>query len=368
LGANYLAEALRSPDVVHRSVAIQRRVFDTTATPFLYSLFGAWSTSDYTANLRAFRALLLGCFVFSVLALSRLLRQAAANSLLCLALLCLWFEPLASDLRVGNVGCLQLSGVVIYAWVRLKVVERYRATLAGLFMGLLIAFKPNLAFVALLPLGSSLLRREVKALLCELTGITLGLAIAVAYTIGVIGQLHVWFDWFTALRNVPSEIITADYGNYAPLVIVGSKLGWFAGPAVGLALLTAVTLGYCLRAPSSRNLVLDAMHTEAHGRFWLLSLGCLGPVLLPHLAWLHYFVMTLPALLFVMSSCQHQTADSRRRWRISLTAVAWLGLSFNPLTTLGLAFTNAMYGKLIIVASVALLAATVAFFRPEASN
>jgi hypothetical protein len=366
LGNEFLAEAMRSANPAHRTVALSRRVFDTTATPFLYTLFGACSTPNYASNLQAYRALLLGCFAFSVVGIMRLLRQTTVDALLSLALLCLWFEPLASDLRVGNVGCLQLAGIVAYAGVKVLGTARFKALLAGTFMGLLVALKPNLVLVALLPLTDSLLRRKWKDSFQEAAGIAFGASIAVGCSVGAIGSIRVWLDWLIALRNVPDEIITADFGNYSPLVILGSKFGRLAKLALAMSVLGAVALGFWLQSPDTRN--SGASATVARRVFWLLSLGCLAPILLPHLAWLHYFVLTVPALLYVLSDWTRHAALSRGSLRLYLAAGAWLGLSINPLSAVGITFTNTTYGTLVVTATVALLIATVASFNPTASS
>lgn len=367
LGGKFLAEALRSPAPAHRAVALQRRVFDTTATPFLYTLFGACSTADYAANLRAFRAVLLACFGFSVVGISKLLRQPTPNALVSLALLCLWFEPLASDLRVGNVGCIQLAGLLIYVLLRLKAPVRSRYLLAGTFMGLLVAFKPNLMIVAGLPLVDSLLGRQYKELLSEVSGVALGVGIAIACSAAAIGNVSVWLEWYTALRNVPEAVITSEMGNCSPLMTLGSSLGRFAKPILALALLGAIGVGVWLRNREDEGSDPHEAGPRVHRLLWLVSLGCLGLVLIPHLAWLHYFVLTLPALILILSNRTSATRHSRAAWRNGLTIVAWLGLSINPLTAVGITFSNATYGTVVVVASIALLVATIATFSPPSA-
>jgi hypothetical protein len=80
---------------------------------------------------------------------------------------------------------------------------------------------------------------------------------------------------------------------------------------------------------------------------------------------LHYFVLTLPALILVLSMLTGEMTLSRGASRTCVTLVAWLGLSINPLAALGIAFTNATYGTLVVGATIALLVATTAASGPH---
>jgi hypothetical protein len=366
LGRSFLAEAMRSSDPARRLAARRRLVLDTTATPFLYTMFATCSTANYTSSLRVFRALLLACFAFGVVGISTLLRRPQLDTLLSLTLLCLCFEPLASDLRVGNVGCLQLAGVVVYAWVRARGPFRFRALLAGAWMGLLIAFKPNLVFVAILLLGDSLLRRRWRQLSHESVGLALGGGMAVACSVAAIGNVWVWFDWLTALRRVPNESMTAAVGNYSPQALLGSTFGSLCRPLLAVAAVGSVALGLWLRAPKGQNSE-GADAPEVHRVLWLLAFGCLVSLLLPYWAWLHYFVLAVPALFLALSPATRGTARTRESLRIFLAAAAWLALSRDLFSALGISITNAAYGALVVSATVALLVATVAVRPADAS-
>jgi hypothetical protein len=205
LGAEFLTEAMNRPSPVQRVVAARRRNFDTASTPFLYAIFGGLSTDDYESNLRWYRILLLSCFVASTVGVAKLLGHSTTNLLLSLALFALWFEPLASDLRVGNVSCIQLFGIVVYAYLRLKLQWRYKDLFAGTWMGMLLAFKPNLVFVAIVLLLGSLHGRKWKPLSSELGGMAAGAGAAIGVSAWAFGGLTPWFDWVATMRRLSSE-------------------------------------------------------------------------------------------------------------------------------------------------------------------
>ena len=78
-----------------------------------------------------------------------------------------WFAPALSDVRVGNVNRVQLGWLALYLGLAsCRRLGGGRNVVAGLVLGLGVAFKPNLAFPALtLGLGWMVLGRWRKLFL-----------------------------------------------------------------------------------------------------------------------------------------------------------------------------------------------------------
>jgi hypothetical protein len=357
LGSEFVAEASRTSSPVQRAAAAHRRVFDTTSTPFLYAVVGKLTTDDYATNLRWYRVLLIGCFALSVVGISRLLGHSTAVMLASLALLSMWFEPLASDLRVGNVSCIQLAGIAGYAGLQLRLGWRFKDVAAGFWLGLLVAFKPNLALVAVLLLLGSIFARRWRASLEQAAAIAIGVGAAVGFSALAFGSLKVWFDWLDALQRVPDSAITVDVGNFAPSVLLHDQCGRSTWVVVGLAAVGAVALGSYFRRRTAVFPAASVLSGEAYHVIWLIALGCLGLVLVPHLAWLHYFVLTVPALLVVLLQLANGPTFARTAWPWLFAILGWLGLSINPFNCLGLSFTMRAFGTLTILATYLLLCA-----------
>lgn len=360
LGMRFFVESRSSRSPLHRAVAEQRLVLETTATPFLYSVFGAFSTADYAANLRNFRAALVICFAFGVVGFGRILSLGATNTLLALVLLCSSFEPLFSDLRVGNVGCLQLFGVAVYAILRSQPRTPHRFLVAGLLMGLLVAFKPNLVFAAVIALFASFRGREYRALVLESTGLAAGAAFAVTYSALQIGSFEVWLDWLNALRNVPDQNITTEFGNYSLVFAMRTWARDLAPLALMLTVAAAGALGWWARATRSTPTTRRAPVGHRMRAPWWLAVGCLTVVLLPRLAWLHYFVLVVPAMLVALRNLLQPLSRPRAPLRYALTISAWVGLCVNVLALSGAKYDNTSYGYLVFASMYLLVAATIA--------
>jgi hypothetical protein len=355
LGNEFLVEAMREPNPQQRAVAAHRRVFETTASPFLYAVFGTFSTSDYGANLAVYRALLIGCFGLSILGISKLIGLSITNTLVSISLLSIGFEPLASDLRVGNVSCIQLAGLVAYAWLLVKTRWRASHLVAGCWLGLLIAFKPNLGIVAALLLLGSILGRKWRSLLEEAAGIAVGLGAAIGISSFAFGSVAVWFDWVQALRRIPSVNISVEAGNVSPAMLVRADYGNIAGLAMALSIVGGVGFGLFTQRRGARRSPPTAGSCEAYRVAWLMAIGCLGLVLVPRLAWLHYFVLTVPALLLVLAHAPKKPVSALTLLWYGMSVSAWLGLAVNPLRILGVGFTLRSFATLTVIATCALL-------------
>ncbi|HEY5961215.1 MAG TPA: glycosyltransferase 87 family protein, partial [Polyangiaceae bacterium] len=353
------------------AVAEHRRVLETTATPFLYTVFGAVSNDDYDLCLNRFRAILLGAFVLSVVGLARLARHSTTNAFLMVALLTDWFEPLASDLRVGNVGSLQLLQVVVFALLRLHLAERRRDWASGLWLGLSLAFKPNLAPLVLFVWLWQLLTRDWTAWFKTVAGVVGGVGGAVVTSTIAIGSTHPWLEWVSALASIPDANITTMLGNFSPTEVLRPYCGPMTGillSAPGLALLA---YGLAIRLRARQRRAVDSASSLARcDLIWVLAIGCLLPIMAVRLAWLHYFVLATPALLLALTRLQHaplvelaqpsqsmtSRADRLQRPLLVLAAVgAWLGLAINPLAWIGHSYTMQSYGVMVILATAALL-------------
>src|SRR5262245_48818304 len=139
-----------------RSVQRFWRGPDFTATPLLYQAFVAVS-DDYTRALAAFRALQILSFLGACVLLGVLYRfdpfHLAGFALVSLML----SQPVLSDLRVANLGSLQLAALAAVTWLAAALPRvaspGARTGLAAVSLAVLAALtlcKPNVALVGIL--------------------------------------------------------------------------------------------------------------------------------------------------------------------------------------------------------------------------
>lgn len=329
LGALYL-DRLRQEDAParERRVAGFRRELGTYSTPFLYAVLHAFASGDYGADLDRHRLLSIACLWLAVLGLCRLLRfPLVASPALLLACL-VWFEPLHSELRVGNVNALQLAALVLF--LLLQGAERVPAHrwLAGFVLGVTVAFKPNLVGVAALLVIGWMLPGRPGRLLAGLAGLGLGLLAGFALGSAFFGSPRCWAQWLGAVGSMPPEVMRPDRGNYAPL----SLLPWSGGRLASLAVASLLSLLVVAASWRGRSRGEDAQRPEARRlpreEALLIGAGCLVYLLSAPLVWQHYFLLAVPGLVLAFRPAP---GGASGLVPTLLAALALLGLSATPI-------------------------------------
>lgn len=326
VGGRRLAEALgtdvrQRSDPRFRQAASQRRTLVPTSTPLLYAVLGSWSTNSYSASLKWHRLGLTLAFSLATLTFARLCGLDVNSSLAALALLSAEFPAYASDLRVGNVNALQLAGLAGYAWLRVRRPWPRSDAFAGAWLGVLLAFKPNLLFALVLLLLQPVLADNWRRALYDGFSCVIGAAVAAVVAAWSWGGLSAWVEWYEAGVRELSGVALVRQGNCAVFALLPGLPAGFVMALLLVAVAGAVTLGWRLGVNPSRSRTGRSGDVRS---IWYLAFGCLLGLLFTHLAWLHYFVFTLPALLLVSSRWRSARFDGDSLARGGLVASAWL--------------------------------------------
>ena len=312
LGREYRREALvGDPESRQAAAAEHVSYLHTSATPFLYTVIGLFSTGDYDRDLGLWHGLSLAAFTLALLLISRMFGFSAAASLALLLPCLVWLTALHSDLRVGNVNSFQFGLLALLFWLQSRDADtrfsplagRLASASAGAVVALMVLFKPNLAPVALILLGAWLVRRQFLKLLIGATGMAVGALAALTWSSLFFGDPGVWLDWFRSLATLMEMDVGAGIGNFNFANAIGLRLD--RGGQIGLALflcalaLLALWWGRRKRAPTHAAPGVDGVDGERelieYGQ--LLALACLIQLLVSPLVWLHYFVLTVPGLI-----------------------------------------------------------------------
>lgn len=321
IAEQYYRKAQQGPaESRFQRAAAHRRVLETYATPFFYTLFALASPRDYDTAYNLFHLLSLLSLVFSVACLGRLLGTSAEFSLALFVLVSLWFSPLLSDVHVANVNQIQLALLSGFLWIRRKRGRLWRELCGGFLLGLGLAFKPNLVLVAVVLGIAWVLQGRQRELIATGAALAGGLLAAFAVASVFFGSLGCWAQWFAAVGAMPKAIIPVDRGNYAISIPLSAGLGfdvsWLLLSALLAATMVALWRGRKLGAESE--LLADVGAVAA---------GCLVYLLSAPLVWLHYYLLALPALIFVL----RRQAGSRPMLRELLAAAALALISLEPL-------------------------------------
>lgn len=272
VGEEYFERAQQSGSEIRKFDARRRRRLDNVSSPFLYSTM-RWVSRDYERALLQYHVLLLIAFIGGVLLICRRVGLAWWASLLLVAALLFFYRGFEADLRVGNVNSLQLFALAIAFWSPPMI--------AGAILGMLICFKPNLIFVALLLAIS----HDKHRLMRETIGGAIGAAIAI-----VIGMIsygpRAWLQWVSAANQFWHRLPTRAERNVTPFLELYREQGEW--------------LGYVIAALLFAALVMVLRRSRRHDDVLVAGLGILIYLMSATVVWLHYMVLVLPLAIALM--------------------------------------------------------------------
>lgn len=287
-------EAMQS--VKLRTVAQARNEFEFFSTPFLYATFGLFHGS-YDRDLALFRALSLIAFAAGLLMLARAAGMSWTPAFYLLAFTMLLFQPLKSELRVVNVNSLQLCAIGGAAYLASTTV-RWKWLAAAALLGIVAAFKPNIAVVVPLLLAYRLVVRDWIRFAWELAGAAAGAALAIVAGALWFRSFAAWFQWLDAAKQLAATTLTLDSGNVAMF----AKYSLAATAALLVILIGALVYG---RKRDETIAVIGA--------------GLLVYLLAASLVWMHYLVLALPLAIALLMD------DSKPRRVLAMVALTLVG-------------------------------------------
>lgn len=237
----------------------------------------------------AFTAVSVLVMTVAVLLVCRELRLGAGWT--ALAVLTLWAgSPLHGTLVLGQIYGLLLLGLVL-GWLAQR---RGRPLLGAVVLGVVVAVKPSLAPVLLVPL----LQRRVRILVAGMVGA------GVATIVGVLaaGPASA-VSWLRLASGTPAPEVDANASLPGLVARLGGPgaLGWAVTVAVVAASLWWVRHAIPGAGPVPRGTV-----GPADAALFAVVAGCL---LAAPIAWLNYFVTLWPGALLLIAA---------GRWRIGL--------------------------------------------------
>jgi hypothetical protein len=315
------------------SVEYRQHGVEAFSTPFLYAVVDRFASGQYDSDYDHFMDLCVAGLVFASLVMGWLLRFSVAETLLFVVVVLLWSEPLASDLRVGNVNQLQLAGVALYLVCLCRPESRLLEICAGLILGLLAAFKPTLGVIPLLLALAWVIDHRWRSLLHQGIAAVAGLGIAFVVGCRFLHSWSAWWNWANALPELEKiSDISVDTGNYSLAEVLREATGGAAAGIISLALLLLILGGAAAAFYLTRRRAPDTAADEAtwiERDFLVTALGCALSVVALKLVWLHYYLLMLPLLLCVLRPGArvglHTTG--RVQWEMARLVVGLLALA-----------------------------------------
>lgn len=278
------------------ATAAENPNLDPPLLTFLMAPLGLFSA---VSSYRLFVLVTVVLVVASMLAISTELRlRADMTSIATIA--ALLSAPALTTLRLGQIYGLLMAGLAV-AWIAGR---REHPLIEGMALGLVVAIKPSLAPVLLLPV----LRRQWS---------TFGAAVATGAAATLVGALSAgaasFVEWLRLILRVPVQTYFVNASLPGSLLRLTSVNQW-SRPLVELpgGLQIGVGLGLAALAATAWVIRTPSRHGVPDPAMWALVAASL---LASPLSWHTYLVLLMPGLLVLLSL---------GRWPAALLA---LGLS-----------------------------------------
>jgi len=292
-----------------KSVNRRRRDLDVTGTPLFYASFG-FLPDDYSLAFALYQILQVALLIGALGLLGRRLGAPLIDSVTLALVAVVVYWPVISDLRVGNINCIQLFllvAITLFADRGLDArsgaasVARQAALLSVL--GLLTLFKPNVAIVTLLLAAHLWVRLGARSFLRAAIPAAAVSAAAFAYSCWTFASWTIWSEW---LELVAARAVYPTFqGNYSTPALLDGVLGIGLRAATlgtGALLLLSALAVYFRTRPTERPGVGTAVRRALRDPWYAVSAGVVITLATAKLAWSHYFVLSLlPALWLLWS-------------------------------------------------------------------
>jgi hypothetical protein len=369
------AESLPESDNQRRATIITARLYggrvDVTGSPLLYSLVGWLSSGEYDHDQQRFLAISLISFVASIVLLCRLLHFSALEITLILIVFTSFYAPLNADVGVGNMNSIQLF--LVASFIALTV--RERPFLAGAVLGVAIMLKPNVlliaAFSLLMGISEGDLRRQLRVGAgLVAAGAASGLASAAFF-----GDPSVWLAFARSIPRTLSTSYPLENGNFGLAELIFHETHRNASYVVVLVLLAAVGTAIIgakrlVRRSDGRQSVRagggvnDQVLDDA---FIVAGVGAAVMLLSSRLAWMHYYVLLAPVILYLIRPSQDDDHDSDHGSLRRVLALAALAV-FSPAVTDGILTSQVWEATSLNAAALTMVALSLGELRRQAPS
>ncbi len=271
-------------------------------TPFLYTCIQLFVGGDYERDISLFYLVQLLCFIFFIIIYMYLLNFPFASILYPAILFSVFFGPFLCDIRVGNVVLMQLGFIALFLTcthlVRKKDIGHL---LGGAVLGLMVFFKPTMVFVPFMLLLGWLALKQFRQAAFSFIGMIAGSMLAILSASMFFSTFRVWFWWFKSACNVSSlPYVTVNEGNFALSRVLGELCGLHNLSFILLAILLTIIISIAISI-GNKYFFKPHGHPESSpsDNLLMISIGCLICLLCSPLVWIHYYMLALPALMYL---------------------------------------------------------------------
>lgn len=305
----------RSSDVrLKEANGYHRQAMDLTGTPLFYAVF-ALLPVNYTFAFGIYQALQIVLFIASVVLLASIYNEHKSGFLLLALLLVLIYEPLLSDLRVGNFNSIQLFALVLLIMFAKRVASSNNNPLipSVVFMCTLVfitLMKPNLSLVTLLLAVHLWALHGTRIFFRALVVSVAFFALLIALTSLQFNSWMVWMDWLNYINGVDGTKLSypISQGNYATVLLLSGlfdKSSFVIRILVGCALLFSVVSAVIMSLSEDKSNmegIWQSAIESLRNPHLVVAAGITATLILSPLVWYHYYLLSLVPAFWMFSA------------------------------------------------------------------
>lgn len=322
------------------------------STPLMYSLFAAITVGDYEKDYRNFRILCLFIILISLITLCRLFELSPAETMIMICLLTWLSEPYMSDVRVGNVNQILVGLLTLFLWLKRQSQWSWSDVLGGFVLGFAVMFKPIISIAAILLITVWLMDKQYKTILMQSFGIGLSAFTTLLISRHYFRSFECWTEWLEILKTMDSRKIPVSMGNESLSRLI---LEW-NGSDVSMILLICVLIVTIVLAWLGRSRSSGKTDVCFHRDSLAVGMGCVIMLLVSKLAWLHYYMLATPLLLYLFRHEKGSELHSpMTRLRKIMVIVVIVLYSLRPILYIIGPVSNAVHVAVIISTGTAML-------------
>lgn len=299
----------RELQVAKDVVAYYKEHVAINSTPFLYSIVGLLKSHDYDKDLNIYILLSTMCLAGSVMLLCYFSGFSFMLAVILLVYLEFFHVPMLVDDIIGNITSFQI--LLLTLFVACSVFKyKYSSLLSGLALGLCVMLKPNVLFVLIfnviilyVKIRSS---KDCIRFRGFVTGVVTSLLVCILIGSAYFGGINIWGYFLHKLTIILNFHYPVDGCNYSLTNIIYSYTKTNYSLWI-LVVLVAGFLYFCLvnrrriKRNSISNLGIDRENEICLAEsFCVVGIGCATMFFSSGLAWVHYHVLLIPLLIFLL--------------------------------------------------------------------
>ena len=296
-------------------------------TPFLYTCIQLFVSGDYERDISLYCLTQLACFIFFIMIVMYLLNFPFVSILYPAILFSVFYGPFLCDMRVGNVVLMQLAFIALFlACAHLVRKKDIGLLIGGAVLGFMVFFKPTMIFVPFMLLVGWLALKQFRQAAITSIGMIAGSILAILSAAMFFSTFRVWFWWFKSACNVSNlPYVTVDEGNFALSRVLGEMGGMqklsFVFSVISLTVIIAIALSL-----GKKNLSKPTEPASSpEETLLMISIGCLLYLLCAPLVWIHYYMLVLPAFMY-LAQPMPAMQGSRRALIYSLALISYCSI------------------------------------------